>query len=58
MKMIQEEATTADDSIKTKRKLMKHGHRVVSSTQSPSLSDRQRANDQSDTRTKPLQRVI
>lgn len=50
MKMIQEENTTADNSIKTKRRLMKHRHRVESSAQGPSLSDRQRgkaANDHS-----------
>lgn len=50
--MIQEEATAADNSIKTKRKLMKHRHKVGSSAQSPSLSDWQRgkaANDYSNT---------
>lgn len=65
MKMIQEEATTADNSIKTKRKLMKHRHKVESSAQSPSLSGSQRARQLMITptlhlhsRMKPLQSVI
>lgn len=50
MEMIQEEATTADNCIKTKRKLMRYGLRVESSAQSPSLSEGKRgkaANDHS-----------
>lgn len=36
MKMILGEATTADNSIKKKKKLIRHRHKVASSAPSPS----------------------